>query len=100
MAGLLIELHAKIAERVKDLPDEEVLRLAEACDKESEPGESPFDAGSSKNFPMPEWAEVAKVLRKEVWLRRARRAADKHMAETGESYYCVSDHLDELATHK
>jgi hypothetical protein len=89
LAGFMIEMNDKIAESVKDLPDEEVLRLAEICDKESEPGQDPFGQGVTKNFPSPEWARVGKRLRYEVALRRQYRAAEEYMTRTGEKVYCV-----------
>lgn len=92
LAGLLIDLKDKIRESVKDLPDEEVLRLADFCVKASEPGPDPFGRGSSKNFPMPKWAEVAGVLRGEVGMRRAIREAEEYIERTGASYYCLHCH--------
>ncbi|HYX21815.1 MAG TPA: hypothetical protein VFA98_13295 [Thermoanaerobaculia bacterium] len=92
LAGLLIDLKDKIRQSVKDLPDEEVMRLADFCDKESEPGPDPFGHGTSKNFPMPEWGRVARVLRGEVAMRRACREAEEYIERTGASYYCLHCH--------
>jgi hypothetical protein len=94
LAGFIVEMNQKITDRVSTLSDDEVLRLAEACVKESQPGESPFDAGSSKNFEVPIWTEVSKTLKREVWLRRASRAAAQRMKETGESVVYLED-IDE-----
>lgn len=91
LASLLIDLKDRIRESVKDLSDEEALRLADLCVKASEPGENPF-GGSSKNFPMPQWAEVASVLRGEVGMRCAFREAEEYIERTGASYYCLHCH--------
>jgi len=104
IAELMIGFKNAVRALVKDLPDEEVLRLAEICKKESEPGDDPFDRGSSKNFPMPMWAEASKLLLREVGSRRVKRDADEYMKRTGANYYCVAcrgectpEHAAELA---
>jgi len=103
IAGHLVALSDAIRGVVKDLSDEDVLRLADLCDEEGRPGEDPFGRGICKNFPMPEWAEVAKTLRAEVGARRMHRDAVSYMGKTGASYYCprcrgecTPEHLAEL----
>jgi hypothetical protein len=41
---------------------------------------------------MPQWAEVASVLRGEVGMRRAFREAEEYIERTGASYYCLHCH--------
>jgi hypothetical protein len=87
LANFILEMDDKITTSVQDLSDEEVLRLAEICDKASQPGEDPFGQ-STKNFSVPEWAVIATRLRYVIAHRELYSAAKAYMTRTGETLYC------------
>lgn len=85
------------------ISDDEVLRLAALASKNSHPGEDVFSRGSSKNFSIPLWEEVAKTLRFEIAMRQVQHEAVAYMERTGKTSYCLRcrgectpEHLAEL----
>ena len=95
LAAEIVGYHDRLRAVVKDLPDEDVVKLVQACKRNAQPNET-------HNFHMPVWDAVAEQIENELHVRSIFRRAEEHEKKTGSPYCvhcdgdCTPEHIAEM----